>query len=97
MLYLCQLLSLRGAHYCGEGEEFGLGATFVDRGSCSAKRAIRIAERDRLTCISWPYYSRVVEGFIVTLKLLLPANVLTLFLGEYGNMSLNGCLIIKPL
>lgn len=70
MLYLCQLLSLRGAHYCGEGEEFGLGATFVDWGSCSAKRAIRITARDRLTCISRRYYSLVarVEGFTVVLK-----------------------------
>lgn len=43
----------------------GLGATFVDRGSCLAKRAIRITDSGRLTCVSWRYYSLITgtQGF----------------------------------
>lgn len=82
MLYLCQLLSLRGAHYCGEGEEFGLGATFVDWGSCSAKRAIRITERGRFTCIRWRYDSLVVRAEVYI---------------TFGFKQKDGQLIIKPL
>lgn len=37
----------------------GLGATFVDWGSCAAKRAIRFTEKGRLTCVSVRYYSLI--------------------------------------